>query len=311
MKNQSKKWFALILVLALSLMMFAGCSKAEEPDATENGTEAAGTQEGADATEEKGTVKLVYVNWAEGVAMTNLAKVILEDKMGYNVEITMADVAPIFTALANNDQDAFMDSWLPVTHGSYIEEYGDDLEDLGINYENAKLGLVVPSYMSIDSISDLNSVKDELDGQITGIDSGAGMMAQTETAIEEYDLDLELLPGSGPAMTAALGAAIDEESSIVVTGWAPHWMFARWDLKILEDPKLVFGDAENIHTMARKGLSTDMPEVAAFLTNFVVNDQQLGSLMGAIADSDDDPDTVARAWMAENEELVNSWIPAE
>jgi len=145
MKNQSKKWFALILVLALSLMMFAGCSKAEEPDATENGTEAAGTQEGADATEEKGTVKLVYVNWAEGVAMTNLAKVILEDKMGYNVEITMADVAPIFTALANNDQDAFMDSWLPVTHGSYIEEYGDDLEDLGINYENAKLGLVVPS----------------------------------------------------------------------------------------------------------------------------------------------------------------------
>jgi len=308
MKNQSKKWFALILVLALSLMMFAGCTKAEETDpATDPATET----EGTDTTEEKGTVKLVYVNWAEGVAMTNLAKVVLEDKMGYTVEITMADVAPIFTALANNDQDAFMDSWLPVTHGSYIAEYGEDLEDLGINYENAKLGLVVPSYMAVDSIADLNTIKDELDGQITGIDSGAGMMAQTETAIEEYALDLELLPGSGPAMTAALGAAIDENESIVVTGWAPHWMFARWDLKILEDPKLIFGDAENIHTMARKGLSTDMPEVAEFLTNFTVNDQQLGSLMGAIADSDEDPDAVARTWMAENEELVNSWLPAE
>jgi len=313
MKNQSKKWFALILVLALSLMMFAGCSKAPETgsEPETDVTEATDTEDTVDTTEEKGTVKLVYVNWAEGVAMTNLAKVILEDKMGYNVEITMADVAPIFTALANNDQDAFMDSWLPVTHGSYIEEYGDDLEDLGINYKDAKLGLVVPSYMPIDSIADLNTVKDELDGQITGIDSGAGMMAQTETAITEYDLDLELLPGSGSAMTAALGAAIDENESIVVTGWAPHWMFARWDLKILEDPKLIFGDSENIHTMARKGLSTDMPEVAEFLTNFTVNDQQLGSLMGAIADSDEDPDAVARTWMAENEELVNSRLPAE
>jgi ABC-type proline/glycine betaine transport system substrate-binding protein len=33
--------------------------------------------------------------------------------------------------------------------------------------------------------------------------------------------------------------------------------------------------------------------------------------MGAIADSDDDPVDVARVWMADHEELVNSWIPAE
>lgn len=314
MKNLSRKWFALVLVLALSLMMFAGCSSepaaSTETEATETeSTES--TEAEATTPEEKGTVKLVYVNWAEGVAMTNLAKVILEEKMGYDVELTMADVAPIFTALANGDQDAFMDSWLPVTHGSYVEEYGDDLADLGLNYENAKLGLVVPSYVDIDSIEELNTIADELDGQITGIDSGAGMMAQTETVIEDYGLDLELLPGSGPAMTAALGAAIDENKAIVVTGWAPHWMFAKWDLKFLEDPKLIFGDAENIHTVARKDLAEDMPEVAEFLSNFMVDASQLGSLMGDIADSDEDPDVVAKAWMEENEDLVNSWIPAE
>lgn len=112
-------------------------------------------------------------------------------------------------------------------------------------------------------------------------------------------------------MTAALGAAIDANESIVVTGWAPHWMFAKWDLKILEDPKLIFGDAENIHTIARKDLATDMPEVAAFLENFFMDAQQLGDLMGAIADSDEDSVVVAKAWMEDNMDLVETWIPAE
>lgn len=307
MKMQNKKWLALILSLVLGLMMLAGCSTTTTDDATDTTDE--GTQvENTD--DSKGTVKLVYVNWAEGVAMTSLATAILED-MGYEVEMTMADVAPIFTALANGDQDAFMDSWLPVTHASYIEEYGDDLADLGLNYSDAKLGLVVPSYMDINSIEELNSVKDDLNGEITGIDSGAGMMAQTEVVIEEYGLDLDLIPSSGPAMTAALGAAIDANESIVVTGWAPHWMFAKWDLKILEDPKLIFGDAENIHTIARKDLATDMPEVAAFLENFFMDAQQLGDLMGAIADSDEDSVVVAKAWMEDNMDLVETWIPAE
>eukprot|EP00831_Metopus_contortus_P059848 TRINITY_DN51815_c0_g1_i2.p2 TRINITY_DN51815_c0_g1~~TRINITY_DN51815_c0_g1_i2.p2 ORF type:complete len:134 (+),score=41.03 TRINITY_DN51815_c0_g1_i2:67-468(+) len=35
----------------------------------------------------KETVKLGYVNWAEGIAMTNLSAVILEDKMGYQVDM--------------------------------------------------------------------------------------------------------------------------------------------------------------------------------------------------------------------------------
>jgi glycine betaine/proline transport system substrate-binding protein len=299
MKTQSKKWFALILAIVLGIMMLSGCS-------SESGTAVDGTVSGEDAS--KGTVKLVYVNWAEGVAMTNLAKVILEEKMGYDVEVTMADVAPIFTALSSGDQDAFMDAWLPVTHAKYMEEYGDDLDDLGYNFENAKIGLVVPAYVDIDSIEALNGAKDEFNGEIIGIDSGAGIMSATESAIDTYGLDYDLIPGSGPAMTAALGTAIEDNQAIIVTGWAPHWMFARWDLKFLDDPEGVYGADENIHTITRKGLSEDMPDVAAFLTNFYLDSQQLGSLMGEIADSDEDPEVVAKAWMESNEALVDSWL---
>ncbi|MBS7526229.1 glycine betaine ABC transporter substrate-binding protein [Fusibacter paucivorans] len=297
--------------------MLAGCSEtAPETSGSTSGSESEAASSDDQSTDEtpdteKGTVKLVYVNWSEGVAMTNLAKAILEDKMGYTVEITMADVAPIFTSLANGDQDAFMDAWLPTTHASYMDEYGDDLDDLGNNFEDAKIGLVVPSYVAINSLDELNDVADDFNHELIGIDSGAGIMKATDAAIEAYGLDYELIPGSGPAMTAALATAIEDNEAIAVTGWAPHWKFARWDLKFLEDPQGVYGGSENIHTITRKGFSDDMPDVAAFLTNFYMDGQQLGDLMGAIADSDDDPVDVARVWMADNEELINSWIPAE
>lgn len=261
------------------------------------------------SADSKGTVKLAYVNWAEGIAMTNLAAVVLEDKMGYEVEMTMADVAPVFTSVASGNTDAFLEAWLPITHESYIEKYGADMVDLGIVYENARLGLIVPAYVEVNSVEELNDNIDLFDGEIVGIDAGAGIMAATERAIEAYGLDYELLPGSGPVMTAALGKAIEAGEPIIVTGWTPHWMFAKWDLKILEEPKGMLGEAENIHKYARLGLEEDMPEVADFLKAFAMTEAELGDLMGAIADAEDEePIDVARTWMGEHEELIDSWL---
>ncbi|UYP00360.1 glycine betaine ABC transporter substrate-binding protein [Oceanotoga sp. DSM 15011] len=256
----------------------------------------------------KETVKLAYANWAEGIAMTNLAKVILEDEMGYDVETTMADPGLIFVSLAQGNQDAFLDAWLPITHEAYIKQFGDKLTDLGYNFEGARIGLVVPEYVNINSIEELNNSKDKFDSQIVGIDAGAGIMSTTYSAIDAYDLDLELIESSGPVMTASLANAIDKKEWIVVTGWQPHWKFARFALKFLDDPKEVYGKAENLHTMARRNFIIDMPEVAQFLTHFYLNSQQLGSLMDMISNSDDAEDA-AREWIKQNKKVVENWIP--
>lgn len=260
--------------------------------------------------ESKRTVKLVYVNWAEGIAMTNLVSAILQDKMGYKVDMKQGDVGMVFTSLSSGDMDVFLDGWLPLTHKDYMDKYKGKLDNLGVNFENAKIGLVVPSYMNINSIEELNGIKDELGGKIVGIDAGAGIMKVTNKAIKEYNLNYELLEGSGATMTAMLKKAEDKKEPIVVTGWKPHWKFATWDLKFLDDPKGVFGETENIYTITRTEFEKDMPEVAQFLKNFKMNDQQLGSLMGDIKDNDSKkPIDVAREWMKNNEELVNSWVP--
>lgn len=295
---RKKRIGALLLTGLMSLSLLAGCGQ------TGGGS--------AGGTESKGTISIGYVNWAEGIAMTNLVQAILEDKLNYTVELTMTDASPLYASLASGGTDVFVDAWLPITQKENMDKYGDQLDDLGPNYENARIGLVVPSYMDINSIEELNDYKDTFGGNIVGIDAGAGIMTTTDTAIQEYGLDYDLMTGSGPTMTAALKKAVDAGDPVVVTGWTPHWMFARWDLKFLDDPKMVYGEAEHLDTLTRKGFSEDMPEVAEFLTNFFMTEADLGNLMGAIADSEDqDPLEVSRQWMNDHEELVNSWLPAQ
>jgi glycine betaine/proline transport system substrate-binding protein len=253
------------------------------------------------------TADLVYVNWAEGVAYTHLAKVILEDKMGFEVTITAADVAPAYAAVAQDDKDAFMETWLPVLHKVYVEKFGDQVVDLGHVYDGTQSGLVVPTYVTIDNISQLADESDKFDGKITGIDAGAGIMKTTEQVVEQYDLGMELVSSSGPAMTAALKKAYDDEEWIAVTGWKPHWMFGRWDLKFLQqDEDKTVWKTGNIHIMGRQGLAEEKPELAKFLSNYFFTDEQLSDLMLAMREADDQ-EAAAREWMNAHPDLVASW----
>lgn len=103
-------------------------------------------------------VELAYVSWDSNIASINVVALVLED-MGFDVKTTQVEGGPMFAAVASGDADAFVSGWIPVTHGDYYDDYIDDLEDLGPNLEGAKIGLVVPTYMDINSIEDLVEFK--------------------------------------------------------------------------------------------------------------------------------------------------------
>lgn len=296
-KSLTKRIFKTILAAGLTMVMLAGC--APQP----------GTEEGA-MQEPTKTVKIATVNWADAIALTSLAEAVLKEEMGYEVETTFADVGPVFASVASGDNDVFLDAWLPVTHETYLERYGDQLDELGTIYTGARIGLVVPQYVEIDSISELPEVADKFDGKLTGIDAGAGVMEKTREAIETYGLDdFELITSSGPMMTAALQGAIEKGEWIAVTGWTPHWKFGRWDLKFLEDPEKIYGEEEYVKIVATKGYAENSPEVAEFFSNFKVSVSQVEDLMNAIEESDAEPYEAAKVWMNENIDEVRTWIP--
>ena len=263
----------------------------------------------AQAQDSKGDITLAYVEWSSEVASTNVVRAVLEEQ-GYNVEMSSLSAAAMWQAVAYGDADGMVAAWLPSTHEQYLNEVGDKVENLGANLNGTKLGLVVPSYTDISSIDELDDKADMVNDEIVGIDPGAGLMNLTEKAIEEYDLgdEINLQSGSGATMTAALDSAIKNDEDIVVAGWTPHWMFARWDLKYLEDPKNVYGGAEHINTVVRQGLKEDMPEAYAILDNFEWTPEQMGEVMLMNQEEGSDPYENAKKWAENHPDVVAEWV---
>lgn len=153
-----------------------------------------------------------------------------------------------------------------------------------------------------------NVLGEKLDYKIIGIDAGAGSMVKTEEVMNLYGLDKwQLVEGSDAAMTAALIKAYEAKEPIIITGWTPHWMFKKMDLKYLADPKNGFGGAEQIHTIVRKGLKEDQPAAYQFLDKFWWEPADMESVMVQMIDGKD-PEVAAAEWVKNNEAKVAKWV---
>lgn len=286
--TKTLRLLAVVAALALLAGALFGCGQAAQQEET------------------KGKVTLGYVQWDSEIASTHVVKKVLEDA-GYEVQATAVDAAALFTGVAQGSFDAIVSAWLPGTHADYYEGVRDRVENLGPNLDGARIGLVVPAYVEIDSIEQMNEVSDQFNGQITGIEPGAGIMSATENAIADYGLDYELRASSSAAMAASLSRSVANNDWIVVTGWTPHWKFAQWDLKYLEDPQGVYGGEEHIATLTRAGFAADMPEANAILDKFYWEPQDMEDVMLDIQEGMT-PDEAAAKWVSANQDRVDTWL---
>lgn len=255
---------------------------------------------------QKPKVTLAYVEWDSEVASTNVLAEVLKEQ-GFQVEIKPLDNAIAWKSVADGSLDASTSAWLPTTHKDQYDKYDKDLDDLGANLEGTTLGLAVPTYMTdVNSIEDLS---DQADQTITGIEPGAGIMTKTEAAMKDYNnlSGWTLSASSTGAMITSLEQAIKNKKPIVITGWTPHWIFAKYDLKFLADPKGVFGKSEEIHTIARKGLEKDKPEAYKIIDKFNWTTDDMESVMLAISKGQT-PEEAAKEWIKQNPKKVQNWL---
>ncbi|HEX5739797.1 MAG TPA: glycine betaine ABC transporter substrate-binding protein [Hydrogenophaga sp.] len=256
----------------------------------------------------KPTLKIGFVDgWSDSVATTHLAAAIIRSKLGHQVELVPLAAGIMWQGVARGDLDMTLSAWLPITHESYLTNFKDKVEIVGANYPGAKIGLIVPDYVKATSLTDLNSHRADFENRIVGIDAGAGVMRKTEEAIKAYGLDMRLLPSSGPAMAAELDRAYRAKKSIAVTGWIPHWMFAKYKLRFLADPKNVYGAEEHVDSVINPGLNTKAPAVVAFLKKFSWKPEEIGAVMLAV-EGGAKPDKAVEKWIADNQERVAGWL---
>ncbi len=262
---------------------------------------------GVASAQSKAPLSIGYVDgWSDSVATTHVAAEIIKQKLGHDVKLMPVATGIMWQGVATGKLDAMLSAWLPVTHGEYWAKNKDKVVDYGPNFKDAKIGLIVPEYVKAQSIADLKG-DDGYKKKIVGIDAGSGVMLKTDQAIKDYDLGYKLQASSGAAMTSELGRAYAKEEPIVVTGWVPHWMFAKWKLRFLDDPKSVYGASETVNSIGSKELDSKAPDVAAFLKKFSWNSKdEIGEVMLAIQEGAK-PEAAAKEWVAKHPERVAEW----
>ncbi|MYL46246.1 glycine/betaine ABC transporter [Virgibacillus halodenitrificans] len=161
-----------------------------------------------------------------------------------------------------------------------------------------------------DDSNEETNYSEEVNYTITGIEPGAGISVTTDKAIEEYDS----LKGwtanysSTAAMASELDKAMENEEPIIITGWNPHWTFAKYpDMKYLEDPKGIYGGKEVIKTLTRNGLKEDMPNAYKLLDQFNWKVEDMEGIMYDAKENDEEVAVAAERWVEENQDRVDEW----
>jgi glycine betaine/proline transport system substrate-binding protein len=258
-------------------------------------------------------LRIGWTAWSDAEAVTRLAADILESRLDQPVELVLLDIGIQYQGVANGDIDAMLMAWLPLTHKPYMDKVGDQVVNLGPLYTRARLGWVVPDYIPRDQLNSITDLEDrklarKLKNRIHGIDPGAGLMQASEQAILDYGLDrYRLVSSSGAGMTAALSRAIKRKEWIVVTGWSPHWMFSRWELRYLEDPRKSLGGRERIHALVRRGFYQDFPvEVTEFLSRMYLPLDELEALMNQATDTS--YEQAVQEYIETHPQRVDYWV---
>jgi glycine betaine/proline transport system substrate-binding protein len=257
-------------------------------------------------------VKIGWSAWSDAEFVTKLAAKLIKDELGQEVELVQTDVAPLYQGVSRGDLDAMMMAWLPQTHADYFARVKDKVETLGTVYDGAKLGWIVPAYVpedAIGSIEDLakDEVQEKLGGTVQGIDPGAGLTRLSEQALKDYDLSgYKLQISSEAGMLTTVDRAIRSESWFVATSWSPHWMFGKYDIRYIEDPKGALGEAEHVDILARQGFKEDNPKVAEFLSRMKL---PIGDLEAAMFNAQETSyEAAVEKYIADHPDQVKAWL---
>lgn len=251
------------------------------------------------------TIKLGTLPWEDIVPITGVAKKVLEDK-GYTVTVTeFAEWGIAYAALTRGDIQAMVSQTDYIAQDYWNKNKGR-IEKISTVSYGCYQTFAVPKYVQIDSIDELKEKSGQFGGKIIGIEPGSGLMREANVALKEYGLPLQLVEGSTAGMTAALKSAVELKKPIVVTLWNPSWMFQKYDMKFLKDPKKVFSPPCAYHMIAQSGFSKNQPEARELLAAIYVPIEEITAINMAV-NNGQTMDKAIQGWIAANGERLKRW----
>jgi glycine betaine/proline transport system substrate-binding protein len=287
-----------VLLGALSALLLSSAAPAAEPESC-------------------ATVRFADVGWTDITATTALTSAVLEG-LGYETRADVLSVPVTYQSLKNGDIDVFLGNWMPTMEADIAPFKADgSVEVVRPNLEGAKYTLAVPTYVAdkgLKDFADIAKFKDQLDGQIYGIEPGNDGNRLIQTMIDEGKFGLagfELVESSEQGMLAQVERASRGQDPIVFLAWEPHPMNTRFKITYLTGGDEVFGPnfgGATVYTNIRKGYLQECPNVGKLLQNLAFALPMESEVMGAILDEGKEPEEAATAWLKANPTALDGWL---
>jgi glycine betaine/proline transport system substrate-binding protein len=262
-------------------------------------------------------VRFADVGWTDITSTTALASTLLT-ALGYEPSSQVLSVPVSYASLKNKDIDVFLGNWMP-TMKADIQPYLDDktVESLGANLEGAKYTLAVPKYLydkGLKTFNDIAKFKDDLNGEIYGIEPGndgnrliQGMIDGDKFGLKSF----KMVESSEQGMLAQVERAIKRKEGVLFLGWEPHPMNTKFELAYLEGGDDVFGPnlgGATIYTNVRAGYLTECPNVGKLISNLKFTLPMESEIMGGILNDKKEANDAAKDWLKKNPDAIKPWL---
>jgi len=274
-------------------------------------------------------------NWQSNAFHSQVARIIIEEGYGVEVDVVLADTAIMVSSLKADDMDLAMEIW-----SDNIPTYQDDLDageyvELSTNFDDNTQGLYIPTYVA-EQNPGLRTVEDLKDyvhlfpnpeggdkGIIYGGPEGWSATVMLHDKMEAYGLDEYYVfktINSTPTMNATLASAIANEEPWVGYNWEPTWVTGFYDLTLLEDTEYSPEDfaegvgafpSVDVNVVVNSDFEDRFPEITEFLSNYETNSELTSEALAYMEENDAEADAAAVWFMLANEDLWSPWVTDE
>jgi glycine betaine/proline transport system substrate-binding protein len=326
------RFAALALVLGVTA---AACSDAGST------SEPAGTGSGGALPGEGVTVSIAVNPWTGSAANANVAAVLLEQQLGYTVELTELDEFAQFPELASGGLDATLEVW-PSGHAedyaTYIDAADGGVVDGGELGVVGNIGWFIPSYLLTDhpELATWEGLNDNVELFQTAESGDKGQMLDGDPSFVSYDkeiaenlgLDYEVVvAGSEAALLTQLEDAYANEDPILLYWYTPHWANQVYDMTEVELPAVSDacldaatnnnGDGyacdyapDVLYKAFNADLETKAPAAFAFLSAMSYANEDQEAIAFSIDQDGLTPEEAAQQWVDENADIWQPWVDA-
>ncbi len=318
MKKHLFRGYLLLAALALFALAAAAC--------------------GGQQAVEKPTLKMAVNPWSGSAVNVAVAKNLLTEKLGYEVEVVDIDEYATWAGLAKGDLDASLEVW-PSGHIDDKAEYIDKqkvVEDGGPLGVIGKISWYEPTYV-VDQHPELATWEGFQNPDLAKLFATAetgdkGQFLAGDPSFVQYDdqiianlgLPLQVVvAGSEQALLAALDSAYSRQEPILFYFWTPHSIHAKYDLTPVQLPahsEECYAKAEAkgvdcdypedvLYKIFNKDLQTKAPDAYTLLKNLNYDTADQIQMIADVEVNGMTADEAAKAWIDANQAKWEAWLP--